>query len=268
MMKRIFFIFLCLAAAQARADITSLLTPIEDLKPSAGERSSPKDGASVKLQEDTSTSKAVRVSAEDVLAALAKSLLRQFGADGELQLTLLQDWTGPLVEHQAWEVELMRLPQQGLTSRMVLPIRINCGDQSTEHQLVVNCRLFREVLVPARKINRGESLTPEDFEVLVRDVLASHSPLVAASEPIENYESKQSLMPGKLLSWRDIQEKPLIKRGQVVEVVAEEGFMRISVKGEALQDGKAGDFISVRNLTTRKNLQARILNEQVVQVLF
>jgi flagella basal body P-ring formation protein FlgA len=40
------------------------------------------------------------------------------------------------------------------------------------------------------------------------------------------------------------------------------------MRGYALEDGANGEFIRVRNLTSRKEFQAQVIDEQSVQVYF
>lgn len=254
------------AAAYGSSGLSSLLIPLSELQADA-------NAVEVSIEKPVRAGPEappppLKVTSADILPELERQLVRHYGLDGRLKLTMLQNWKGISVPDESWQVELVRLPSQGLSPRMVLPVRISCGKVETSAQLVVSCKLLREVYVPRRQINRGEPLVASDFEVQTRDILDTPAPIVPATELLSDYELNGSLAPGLPLLWRDIEAKPLVRKGQVVEMVASEGFMRISIKAQALENGRMGDFISVRNLTTRKDIQARILDEQTVQVLF
>ena len=42
--------------------------------------------------------------------------------------------------------------------------------------------------------------------------------------------------------------------------------MTIKTQGEALEDGRIGDNISIRNVKSKKKIQARVLNTELVKV--
>jgi flagella basal body P-ring formation protein FlgA len=73
---------------------------------------------------------------------------------------------------------------------------------------------------------------------------------------------------GRPLGRREAAGRPLIRKGQFVEAVAQHGAMSISMKALALENGAAGDLIRLRNVESRKDFNAQVLNENKVQVRF
>ena len=74
--------------------------------------------------------------------------------------------------------------------------------------------------------------------------------------------------PGVPLSWRHITSIPLVRRGDIVDVIAAEGALMISLKGKAIEDGADGDMIRVSNLSTSKKFQAQVVDDKKVRVIF
>jgi len=60
----------------------------------------------------------------------------------------------------------------------------------------------------------------------------------------------------------------LVRRGDVVQIIAEQGALRISARGEARANGRRGDRIPVRNLDSKKLVSARVIDAQTVNVEF
>ena len=58
------------------------------------------------------------------------------------------------------------------------------------------------------------------------------------------------------------------KTGQLVDVVVAEGALSISMKGISLGNGGAGEMVSVRNIDSRKEFSAKVININTVQVKF
>ena len=76
------------------------------------------------------------------------------------------------------------------------------------------------------------------------------------------------MVEGRPLTCKDIALAPMVRKGAVVEVVAGDGNLSISMKGLAMGTGGMGDSITIRNLDTRKDFQARVVNRNSVRVAF
>jgi flagella basal body P-ring formation protein FlgA len=123
------------------------------------------------------------------------------------------------------------------------------------------------VLVSTRHINKADPLDAASFQLQVRDVLEGGQPVVAGTD-IADSQARNSIAAGQVLSWRDVEARPTLRRGEIVEVIAVEGRLRVSTKAMVLEDGRTGDMIAVRNLSSNKDLRARIINERTVEVYF
>jgi flagellar basal body P-ring formation protein FlgA len=78
----------------------------------------------------------------------------------------------------------------------------------------------------------------------------------------------RAINPGRVVTWRDIARRPLVKKGDMVEVSAAEGNLSISMKALALQSGAQGEAVTLRNLESRKDFTAFVVDENHVQVRF
>ena len=56
--------------------------------------------------------------------------------------------------------------------------------------------------------------------------------------------------------------------GQVVEVVAQNGMLAISMKALALENGTTGEQIRLRNLESRREINGEVINENKVHIRF
>ena len=100
------------------------------------------------------------------------------------------------------------------------------------------------------------------------DVLRERQPPLLAGLDPSTLEVAQTVSASRPLTRRDVIERPLIRKGQVVEVVAQRGQLAISMKALALQSGAGGELIKLRNIESRKEFSGQILNENKVQVHF
>jgi flagella basal body P-ring formation protein FlgA len=100
------------------------------------------------------------------------------------------------------------------------------------------------------------------------DVLQLRQRPVLAGELDGRQQLRQYLNPGTPLSWRHVASVPLVRRGEIIDVVAMEGALMISMKGKAIDDGSDGDLIRVSNLSTNKKFQAQVIDDKKARVLF
>jgi flagella basal body P-ring formation protein FlgA len=207
--------------------------------------------------------------APELLALIKEEIVREYQPSGELFVSLYRKWHPLQVPAHGWDLVISDFPAENLVPLMALRVRIDVANRTLhEIRVPIVCELWEDVLVPLRPINHKERLEPDDFESQRINTLRLRTPLVPDSTDIANYELKQAALAGEPLTWRSIRPRPVVRQGQMVEVKAEDGRVAISMRGYALEDGANGEFIRVRNLTSRKEFQAQVIDEQSVQVYF
>jgi flagella basal body P-ring formation protein FlgA len=73
---------------------------------------------------------------------------------------------------------------------------------------------------------------------------------------------------GRLLTWRDLARRPLVRKGDFVEVSATSGLLLVTMKALAMENGAQGETVTVRNPVSQKNFAAVVVDENRVQVRF
>jgi flagella basal body P-ring formation protein FlgA len=61
---------------------------------------------------------------------------------------------------------------------------------------------------------------------------------------------------------------PIVKRGDMVTILAESGGLRVSVPGKILEKGYKGQLVQVQNTMSRKKIYAKVINDATVMVDF
>ncbi len=270
-MKILFAVLALFPAMLAAADLDSLLVPVAEMRPaSARQTQAVPEAAPVSAAPLVNPrAQSVPVLQSEVLAALSDALVARYAPEGTLKIDAATPWRGATAPDSGWTLELTRLPPQGLSPRMIISFRLKAGERTLgDYTMQITCALMREVFSVTRRIERGQILSTNDVTTTVTDVLPATVNAISSSVAIGEYRTKTSIAAGDLLSWRDVELKPLVRKGQVVEAVASEGALRVTVKAVALEDGREGDIVSVRNLSTSKDIQARILDDRTVQVYF
>jgi flagella basal body P-ring formation protein FlgA len=80
--------------------------------------------------------------------------------------------------------------------------------------------------------------------------------------------TNRNIAVNSILRSDHIELPPVVKRGDVVHVVAESKHMKISVKAQAKESGATGKIIRVQNLRSKKTIYAQVVDSHTVQVDF
>ncbi|HAA83692.1 MAG TPA: flagella basal body P-ring formation protein FlgA [Thermodesulfobacterium commune] len=64
-----------------------------------------------------------------------------------------------------------------------------------------------------------------------------------------------------------LNEPLLVKRGQEVLIIGKGRGFLVKTKGKALQDGRKGEVIKVRNLTSNKEVLGRVISTNEIEVM-
>ena len=204
---------------------------------------------------------------DQFLAELTRTLTEHFNLEGELQLELLRPWSPPAQVAATWALDVLEFPSVP-SSSMLLRCRVLAdGSDTGDVTLVLRASLWRDAWVSRSPANVGEPFDPSQLETRRVDLFRDRDALPAAVGDT-SYCYVRSVSPGRLLTWRDIARRPLVRKGTLVDVSAAEGQLVITMKAVAMENGAQGDTVTVRNPESRKDFAAMVVDENHVQVRF
>lgn len=132
----------------------------------------------------------------------------------------------------------------------------------------VDIEAVTDMVVALHQIENGELISAADV-VLQKRELSQNSHLGARSvNDVIGRKARTILRANQPIRTDLVERVPLVKSGQMVTIVAENEVLKISVSGKARSSGAAGDTIRVQNLTSLKEISARIIDAVTVQVAF
>jgi flagella basal body P-ring formation protein FlgA len=127
--------------------------------------------------------------------------------------------------------------------------------------------LWRDVWVARQPLVTGAVFDPAELETRRVDLFRERDALPTVVGD-RTYVLMRAVSPGRVLSWRDIARRPLVRKGNLVEVSAGDGQLLITMKALAMENGAQGDTVTVRNPESRKEFAAMVIDENRVQVRF
>lgn len=147
-------------------------------------------------------------------------------------------------------------------------------------EILVNGRIVRRlsanvsieataaVLVAADDLAAGEKIAAPDFKTETRRLEKPLSHYLRDPERLRGMVLVKNLAAGQTLTTDATAAGYVVRTGDLVRIVGESGKTRITVSGEARASGRIGDRIAVKNAASGAILQAVVIDEAMVKVLF
>jgi len=137
----------------------------------------------------------------------------------------------------------------------------------SESLVTVHAELWRDVWVVRQPLNTGSTFDRTMLESRRVDAFRERD-VVPSSVGDASFVFLRGVQTGHFLTWHDIGRRPLVRKGDLVDVTASEGALSISMKALAMQNGAQGEAVTVRNLDSRKDFTAIVVDENHVQIRF
>jgi flagella basal body P-ring formation protein FlgA len=204
---------------------------------------------------------------EEFTQTLTRELTAHFNLEGDLQLEFLRPWSSPERVALDWQVQITEYPSVAASS-MLLRCRILADGQSLgETTLTLRASLWRDAWVARQPLVNNTPFDATQLETRRVDLLRERDALPAAVGD-RTFNFVRGVQAGRLLTWRDIARRPLVKKGEMVEVSAADGQLVLTMKALAMQNGAQGEVVTVRNVDSKKDFSAFVIDENRVQVRF
>lgn len=128
--------------------------------------------------------------------------------------------------------------------------------------------IYKDVAVLSQPIKRGEIFSDNMLHIEKRDISKLRSGFISNIQKIINKQATRNLMPGITITKSNYTEPKLIKRGEKINIKTSIPNLDISVSGIALMDGIKGQNIRVKNINSKQIVQATVVQQGLVVVIF
>lgn len=132
----------------------------------------------------------------------------------------------------------------------------------------VEVEALADMVVTVRQIDHGSLISATDLAVRKQDLAAVQGRYLGRVEDAAGKKARVTFKANAPLRSDQLEKVPLIKPGQMVTIVAENEHIRITVVGKAKSAGAEGDTIIVQNQNSLKELPARVIDANTVQIVF
>ncbi|MFH1449708.1 MAG: flagellar basal body P-ring formation chaperone FlgA [bacterium] len=152
-----------------------------------------------------------------------------------------------------------------LVGNIYVPVRIDVsGAKYKVIKIGVKVRRFSKVVVANKNLELGHILDQADIRLALRETTFLSYDVARDLDLALNKRLTQRVDEGKALCERWIEVLPLVKRGEEVEILSKMDNILIKTKGLAREDGKLEELIKVRNISSKKEVLAKVIEKNIV----
>ncbi len=127
-------------------------------------------------------------------------------------------------------------------------------------------QIFDNVMVSARPLTYQEAITPEAVRLERREISTLFTRPFTKIEDLASHQAARAIPANVILTPTMVQMPLVIQPGNLVTLVYETGRLRVEAQGQALEAGKIGETVRVKNLSSGEILRGQVLNARIVAI--
>ncbi|GMR08796.1 MAG: flagellar basal body P-ring formation chaperone FlgA [Gammaproteobacteria bacterium] len=154
----------------------------------------------------------------------------------------------------------------GARLRGYTTVGVRCTNPNWKLYVSANIKIFKDVLIARRPLARGMKLSGKDFILERRDINTLYTGYITDLNDVIGKVLKRPLVFGKAVNPLMIESPNAVRRGQRITILAGNKRFSVRMPGKALSDGKPGQIIRVKNLSSKRIIEGTVTYEGYVRV--
>lgn len=192
---------------------------------------------------------------------LDKYMQQNFSSLGVVEYTVTDD----IQNFSEVKINYKREPNR-IGNTFFLPVTVkDYYGLEKERFISIKLKIYREVLVAAAKISKGEPINFGNSRFEEVDITELNFSPITKEEFEEGYISKYDLRPNTVISSKHIEKDPVVNVGDKIIAIYENGTVVVTFEGVARQNGAEGEIIKIRAMDTQYS--ARVVNSNQVNII-
>lgn len=147
-----------------------------------------------------------------------------------------------------------------------LAVRVFC-ESSPRWQVYVRIDAQRnqQVVVAAHPLIAGQTLQASDLRMETRDTARLRGAYATNTSQLIGRTLGRGVREGGVIPAQALERELLVRNGEPVTIVSGGSGYRVNMRGEALRDGMQGAIVSVRNSSSGRIIEGRVIARGTVQ---
>ncbi|MBW5875505.1 flagellar basal body P-ring formation chaperone FlgA [Yersinia enterocolitica] len=159
-------------------------------------------------------------------------------------------------------------PASGQRDISRLRYDISCPDaQGWEVSVTVKPDIYLPVWVAKNTLDHGKVVAPDDIELKKKNISTAQGGYITDPDEIIGLTVKRRIRGLQVVIPSQLEQPVLVTRGQQVLMIAEQDGIEARMLGEALKNGRKGELIKVRNLSSKRTVAAIVDDMAKVRML-
>jgi flagella basal body P-ring formation protein FlgA len=203
---------------------------------------------------------------DDVETLLADAIHNRYQVNGDIVVNLSSKWT-PIESESKVLLKIKDCSPDELSSSCFIRFSLwESGKKIGDFSSPVRISHLQDIYYADTSLPRAKKLHASDFSSRKVDVLKSHANSVPSSSNLSGYELQTNLTAGSPLKWSYLGKATVLRKGQVVDVFASGHGIYVTMKGLVLEDGSLDSFVRIKNLSSEKEFNAKVISGNSVKV--
>ena len=140
------------------------------------------------------------------------------------------------------------------------------GKEETQLWVRSDIKIYDNVVVSTRPLAQKEMIAPADVRLDWREIGGGAPRPYTRIEEVLGKQVSRSTAANEVLTVAQAEPPQVVRHGSAIVLVYENAHLRVETSGEALQAGKVGETIKVKNPASGKLLQGTIVDAKTVRV--
>jgi flagella basal body P-ring formation protein FlgA len=142
------------------------------------------------------------------------------------------------------------------------------GREALKVHVPATIEVWSDVVLTVKPLGKYQPIEADDIIVKKMNLARVPANVVVRVGQVLGLRARHNIAANSVLRNDQIESPPVVRRGDVVQMIAESDVLKVAAKGMAKENGAVGERIRVMNLQSRKIIYAQVLDEQTVQVEF
>lgn len=156
----------------------------------------------------------------------------------------------------------------GSAMQHITTLEMTCASTPSWHVYVpVDMKILTKVVAVKETIPAKMQITEDMLELSYHDKNLLYSGYFKDFNDVNGQVATSTLVPGTVLSKRNVQQPIIVNKNQSVSIVSRHGNIMVRAEGIAKTDGALNDTIKVLNSSSKRMVDAVVVSSSSVEVI-
>ncbi len=142
------------------------------------------------------------------------------------------------------------------------------GEKHDKLRLSGEVKVFETVLCVTGSFSRGQTLSRSDVVGRKKNIFELRDDYLRSFDDVDQKILTTSVKNGAYLRSSFLEASPLMKKGDIIRLLAKNANMSIVTSGKCLEDGYSNAVIKVENLSSGQLVQGVVRDKSIVEVVY